>query len=330
MKPYLAFAVVLLTSVAAGPQCAGGAAIAEDTPVPGLRLSSSPLGIDEPPPEEDLVAADSLGPDVSMAGRQASPTPGQLGVRNAALIAGGSVLVGAYGLQKWWSDGFTGEFRTVSEGWFGQGTPYGGADKLGHAYFAYAGTRLLTLGLKGLGNDPDQARALGAWATLGVMTAVEIADGYSKKYKFSTEDAIMNVAGAALGYLMESSPDLDRLLDFRLLYKRSAGKFDPGGDYSGQKYLIAVKASGIPALREHPVLRYLEVTAGYGTRGFEGPPGVERTRHAYFGVSLNLSEILGQTVFRGARERGTAQRAADLFLEFIQVPGTAALIDHRM
>ena len=276
------------------------------------------------------TVADSPGLDATTTARDATPTPEQLRARNAALIAGSSILVGAYGLHKWWNDGFTGDFQTVGEDWFGQDTPYGGADKLGHAFFAYAGTRLLTLAFEEAGNDPNRALGLGVWTTLGIMTAVEVLDGYSRQYKFSKEDAIMNVAGTALGYLLESNPGLDRLLDFRLLYKRSAGKFDPGGDYSGQKYLIAVKASGIPALRENPLLRYFEMAAGYGTRGYESAPGVERSRHLYFGVSLNLSEILGQTVFRGAGERGRAQRATDLFFEFIQVPGTAALADHRL
>jgi hypothetical protein len=259
-----------------------------------------------------------------------SPSPQQLRIRNASLIAGSSLLVGAYGLHKWWSDGFTGDFRTVGEGWFGQGTPYGGADKVGHAFFAYAGTRLLTRAFEEAGNDSNRALGLGVWTTLGIMTAVEVLDGYSRQYEFSKEDAIMNVAGAAVGYALERNPDLDRLIDVRLLYRPSAGKFDPFGDYSGQKYLLAVKASGVPALRDNPLLRYFELTAGYGTRGYESIPGIARSRHLYFGVSLNLSEILAQTVFRGTSERSRTQRATDLFFEFIQVPGIAALADHRL
>lgn len=309
---------------------AGRAASAADQSISSTSLVPRLYGADGHLSAHILAAAEESRPDVPTPARGVSPTPRQLRMRNAALIAGSSLLVGAYGLNKWWNDGFTGSFRTVSEGWFNQDTPYGGADKLGHAFFAYTGTRLLTLGFEQVGNDPDRALKLGAWTTLGIMTAIEVLDGYSKQYRFSTEDAIMNVAGTALGYLMERNPDLDRLIDFRLLYRRSAGKFDPGGDYSGQKYLLAFKASGVPALRENPVLRYFELSAGYGTRGYESPPGVERSRHLYFGISLNVSEILGQTVFRGASERSRAQRATEFFLEFIQVPGTAALADHQL
>jgi hypothetical protein len=251
-------------------------------------------------------------------------------MRNAALIAGSSLLGGAYGLSKWWDEGFNGNFRTVSEGWFGQRTPYGGADKLGHAFFAYAGTRVLSLAFEEAGNDRDRALALGAWTTLGFMTAVEVLDGYSKQQKFSKEDVVMNAAGAAMGYMLERTPDLDRLIDVRLHYRPSAGSFDPFGDYSGQTYLLALKATGVPALRENPLLRYFELTAGYGTRGYESAAGVARSRQVYVGVSLNLSEVLGSTVFRGAGERSQVRRATDLFFELVQVPGTAAAARHRL
>ncbi len=257
--------------------------------------------------------------------------PENLRLRNAALIAGSVLLVGAYGMNQWWEEGFTGKFRTESEGWFGQDTKYGGADKLGHAFFSYAGARLLTQGFEALGNEGGQAQRLGFWSALGIMTAVEVLDGYSKQYSFSREDAIMNVLGAGLGYLMERSPEFDRLVDFRLLYKPSEGKgYEPGGDYSGQTYLMVAKASGVPALRENSVLRYFELAAGYGTRGYEDPPGVPRQRNLYFGISINLSEVLGQTVFRGAKERSRTQRATDLFFEFMQVPGTVALARHQL
>lgn len=258
------------------------------------------------------------------------PTPDQLRLRNVGLITAGAVLVGVYGLNKWWDEGFTGDFRTENEGWFGQGTENGGADKLGHAFFAYGGMRLLSAAFEAVGNDPRHARTLGFWTSVSIMTAVEVLDGFSRQFKFSTQDAVMNLAGAGLGYLMERDPDLDRLVDFRVLYEKSSGSnWEPFGDYSGQTYLLVGKATGVPALREHSVLRYFELAVGYGTRGYE-TPGAEHQRNLYYGISLNLSEVLSQTVFRGAKERSGAQRATDMFLEFIQVPGTAALTHHQL
>lgn len=259
--------------------------------------------------------------------------------RTGGLITAAALGMAAHGAKSWWGDGFTGDFRTINEGWFGQNTYIGGADKLGHAFTGYAGTRLLARGFEWAGNDPDQALRLGFATSVGVLVGVEIMDGFSRKHRFSMEDTIMNVAGAALGVLMEKNPELDRLLDFRLRYWRSedARRFNQAGfdaDYSGQTYLMVVKASGVPALRDNDWLRYFELAVGYGSRGYEpndgGGPLPTRSRHLYYGVSLNLSEILERTAFRGALKGGRTQRITDTALEFVQIPGTVALADHKL
>ncbi len=239
------------------------------------------------------------------------------------MLIGGELLVGWYGATHWWSDGLTGNFRTTSEGWFGRDTYAGGADKMGHLFFGYAGTRLMARGFESLGNSPDDALRLGAATTFGTLVAIEVVDGFSKKWRFSYEDAIMNAAGTALGVFFERSPRLDGLLDFRLMY-RPTRSFDPVGDYSGQTYLLVAKAAGVPALNRSG-MRYLELAVGYGSRGFDEPSPAQRQRCAYFGISLNLSEILNDTLFR--EDRGSrAARTSRTALEFFQVPGTAAAL----
>jgi hypothetical protein len=251
--------------------------------------------------------------------------------KNTAVIAGIGITVGVYGANGWWKDGFSGSFRTVDEGWFGRNTYAGGADKAGHAFFTYAGARLLTRGFEALGNDPGRALRLGTWTSLGVMTAVEVVDGFSKKFRFSMEDAVANAAGAAFAVLAEMDPRVDALLDFRLLYRRSddarrVGGADPIADYSGQTFLLAVKANGVPRLREVPVARYLEFQVGYNTRGYEPNDGVKIDPHRriYYGIGINLSRLLSDTVFVGELKGGKIQRGTDTIIEFLEVPWTAA------
>ncbi|MES2534827.1 MAG: DUF2279 domain-containing protein [Pseudomonadota bacterium] len=263
------------------------------------------------------------------------PDPDLVRRRNLTIILGNAFAVGLYGRNNWWRDGFTNDFRTVNEGWFGQNTYSGGADKLGHFYMNYAGTRLLSRVFEWVGNSPAHSLELGAWLTLGTYTAVEIVDGFSKKWHFSREDALINVAGVGAALLFEKNPQLDRLLDLRFLYRPSksdSDRFAPFSDYSAQTYLLVAKASGVPALRNHPWLRYVEVAIGYGVRGYHDDPSRagERSRYVYAGISLNLSELFGETVFKGSGERGRAQRVTDTALEFVQVPGTAALGRHRL
>jgi hypothetical protein len=255
--------------------------------------------------------------------------------RTLAVMAGEVLLLGWYGKTNWWQDGNTGEFKIVKEGWFGQDTYAGGADKLGHFFMNYASSRIVAHALMWAGNDKDRAVNLGALTTLGAMTVVEIIDGYSKRWGFSREDALMNVIGAGAAVLMERHPALDRLVDFRLQYKRPSNQpnFDPFDDYSGQTYIVALKASGIPALREHRALRYVELVAGYGTRNFPGNrPNIldpNRTRNVYAGISLNLSEVLGRTVFNNSPD-SRARKLTNAVFEFVQPPGTVVYRRHTL
>lgn len=269
-------------------------------------------------------AAEAAAPD-----EQTSPDA--VRQRTISIMAANTLAVAAYGKRNWWNDGFTTRFHTANEGWFGQNTYSGGADKLGHFYMNYAGVRLFSRAFEWAGNTPAGSNDLAAWLMLGTFTAIEVLDGFSKQWRFSKEDVVMNVAGIGAALMMEHHPELDRVLDLRFLYRSSreeGNNFDPFGDYSGQTYLAVVKASGIPALRSHPVLRYLELSVGYGTRGY-GTLGYS-TRNTYVGVSLNLSELLNASLFKSPSKRGRAQRLTDTALEFIQVPGTAALARHRL
>jgi predicted lipoprotein DUF2279 len=289
-------------------------------------VASDTAGTPAAPPADDAPAA-------------AEPVSAQPAVderttrfRTAALMAtsiGGTL---AYGRAKWWRDGFSGGFKTVNEGWFGQDTNYGGADKLGHAMFAYTGTRLLTRAFEWAGNDSTTALTLGLWTSVGTLMGVELIDGFSKKWRFSKEDAVANLAGGALAYMMERNPKLDALIDLRLQYSSPSGghKFDPFGDYSSQRYLLVFKASGVPAFKQHPLLKYLEINLGYGTRNFDTnsraltPP----TRHAYFGISLNLSELLRNTVYKDNASPSRTQRVTETFFEFMQIPAATMQADH--
>lgn len=255
--------------------------------------------------------------------------------RTTALIAASIGLTAAYGKTHWWQDGFSGQFKTVDEGWFGQDTANGGADKLGHAMFAYAGTRLLTRAFEWAGNDPGNALKLGLLTSVGTLMGVELLDGYSRQWRFSKEDAIFNLAGGALAYWLETHPGADALVDFRLQYSRSTGpqgrrSFNPFGDYSGQRYLVVFKASGVPVLRQQPILRYLEFNVGYGARNFDAESAglLAPTRHVYYGVSLDLAELMRGTLYRGNTTPTLTQRVSEAFFEYVQVPAITAQGDH--
>lgn len=87
----------------------------------------------------------------------------------------------------------------------------------------------------------------------------------------------------------------------------------------------------MPQLRN--MMCYFELVVGYGSSGCEpddGAPVPNRSRHIYFGVSLNISEILRNTVFRGTAEKARCPWVTETALEYVQIPVTAVLADHRL
>lgn len=254
--------------------------------------------------------------------------------RSRLLVGGAATGVLLYGSAHWWKDDMNSHFSTIDEGWFGQDTYTGGADKFGHMYSTYVGTRLLTRAFEWAGHGGNDAAWLAAATTWGAMLAVEIGDGFSSRYRFSKEDLIMNTVGTGLGLWMERNPELDEILDFRLMYKpsedaRRLNQVDPVDDHSGQTYLLIAKASGIPALRGIEPLRYFELALGYGSRGYEPNAGGEHSRNIYYGISLNVAELLSASVFRDSRG-SRAQKVTNGILEVFQIPGTVALDSHRL
>jgi hypothetical protein len=258
------------------------------------------------------------------------PPPADLAWRNSAIIGGGAVVLFGYGYQKWWSDGFTSQFRRRSEGAFGQDTQFLGVDKLGHAFTGYFATRSMRWLFHAVGNTPDDSLHLAALTTWGAMAAMEVLDGFSRDYRFSHEDIIANTVGVALGYAAEKYPGFDRLVDFRFGYKTSPlSSWDPPGDYAGQRYHLAIKADGVEALREVPVLKYLELNLSYRGSGVDIPDEyrlhdfAQRRREVFVGVSLNLSRLLADVAYGGRRGSTRVQRGADFFFEMVQLPVVA-------
>lgn len=238
---------------------------------------------------------------------------------SGAVVAG----VTALGLTSWnW--GSSKSFRFNPEGWFGEDTGSGGADKLGHAFTSYAMTNVLADRLVRQGRSPERAALSAAITTQAVMLYVEAFDGLSDDHGFAREDVVMNLLGTGLAYARTVNPNVRDLVDFRMEYQPSGYKgFRPFSDYSGQKFLFALKLGGFNALKETP-FRFLELQTGYYTRGFskaERDDGFDRSRHSFVGVGLNLTELL---FGRRATQEPELKNAGRLFFEHIQIPHTAA------
>ena len=208
-------------------------------------------------------------------------------------VVGTIAVVGAVS----WDYGST-SFHFQNEGWFERDTKYGGADKLGHAFGAYALTSAYNYLYKQWGYSEEEAIWGGALSSWSQMTLIEVGDGFSSENGFSWEDELMNTIGVGMAYLRHRYPSIRNKFDFRMEWFPSSeflhgNQSDPFTDYSGQKYLIALKPDGF-LKTDNPMLKAMELQFGYFTRGYDGDDATDRHRSTYVGIGLNVTYLLEQ------------------------------------
>lgn len=207
------------------------------------------------------------------------------------------------------------------EGWFGKSTRNLGMDKLAHTYSAYVIAELLYGRLKHkTGEAPGIALTAAALAS-ATMLYTEFWDSIERSAGWSWEDVAFNSLGSGMSVLRNSVPGLDRKLDFRLMVEPNSDilSLDGKRHFQQQRYFFALKLAGFKPFERGP-LRLLELHAGYYGKDFtneDRAAGIEPKRRIFFGVGVNLRELL----FRNSRTR--AGRAAGEVLDYFQPPYTA-------
>ncbi len=260
-------------------------------------------------------------------------------------IAAGA-LVGIYaGLTTWayfaWyhNEEQLPEFTVDGDGWFGQDTYAGGADKLGHLWANHIVSRETAAILVAGGWDPLPASLIGSGLSLSFFTFVEIKDGFH--YQFSSGDMVGNILGAGLSVLMFNVPEIDDLFDFRVEYIPSGeyldqltehGDVNVVEDYSGQSYLLALHLSAIPALSESTWLygtKYFDLVGGFQTVNYKPDPAdpatAPRSQHLFGGVALNMQQVLDRLFGLDPDPSGGAQLTHTIghhIFEHVSVPFT--------
>lgn len=227
-------------------------------------------------------------------------------LRNSILWGAGPITF-IFGAKAWDWDSDE-DFKSEEEGWFGDDTALGGADKIGHFYAHYLMQRIFynIFDYTEDGHKRKWLYSLGV--TLGVGTLIEVGDGFSSSYGFSYEDLVMDIGGVLFGALLDYSPVMDAFLGMSVYYWPSEGyrdhrdtvPIDFVSDYSGFKYMFNFKLAGFEEIGyDVPTfLRYLQLDLGYYTRGFSKSYDFNTkdfanpTRNWFFGVSLNVAEII--------------------------------------
>jgi hypothetical protein len=278
------------------------------------------------PPDAPAGTAPLLGDD--------GWTPGKLWSLGG--LAGVYAGVGTWAYFAWYAGKPSHPWRWNGDGLFGVNTYAGGSDKLGHFWSNHVGTRASAELLMAGGWRPLPASLI-AGGLNGVFFAfVEVKDAYY--YEFSAGDFAADLAGAALGVLMINSPEIDRLIDFRVDYwptDEYVDGFEDGDvnfaeDYSGQTYILALHLSGLPGLTESRWARwgrFVDVVGGFQSRNYKPEPADREaipSQHLFVGAAINLQAVL-EELYGQPAERGRARTSHRVFhsiFEYVSPPYT--------
>ncbi len=222
-------------------------------------------------------------------------------------------IITAWGVAQWGY--FSSPPKTTSEGWFGNDTESGGADKLGHAYTSYVMANGLSHLYESWCINKNDAALYGSLSSLAITTYIEIGDSFSD-FGASKEDMVANAAGVIFGYYTYKYPALSNILDYRWQYRPTSETYkDFATDYENSKYLLALKLNGFDFARDS-FLKHIEIHAGYYTRGFIEPFD-NKERNLFVGIGLNLTDF-----FR----RHSYKKTSTLF-KYYQLPASSLQFD---
>jgi hypothetical protein len=202
-----------------------------------------------------------------------------------------SALLTAWGVTHW--DWFTERMSFHSEHGFSSRSPTGGADKAAHFFDAYFMADLMNWRLREYGYSRGEAAFWGAAGAMVPLLWIEIGDSTSS-YGFSLEDLLADIVGVAASWALNFYPPLRGCIDFRLQYWPTSRYLKSGNlvaDYSGMKFIAALKLAGFPLVGETP-LRFVETHFGFYSRGFRTfDEAEEEVRAIYLGLGIDLYQL---------------------------------------
>lgn len=227
----------------------------------------------------------------------------------------------------WWKGNERGDFHFADEGWFGQNTYAGGADKVSHFFFGYMAGRELSKWYRRLGNSPRESRMLAVGlASLG-GALIELGDGMTVVYGYSWSDVAANFAGALAAVGIEAG-GVDDLIGMRFGFVSAdipppcCRAFGFGHDYSEDVYSLDFKVAGAfrRAGKRPGAAAFFLVSMTYGSKGYRFSPEEVRERNIGIDLGLNVPEIL---LAIGVPKNKWWGEALLTFFEYVRLPYTA-------
>ncbi|HTJ45634.1 MAG TPA: DUF2279 domain-containing protein [Kofleriaceae bacterium] len=263
-------------------------------------------------------------------------------VLSAVGLAGTYTTLGTWAWFAWYYNKPRREHWTFGgDGWFGDETYAGGADKFGHFWanltFGRLGTDLLRKG----GWGKWSSSAIGSGMTLAFFFMVEVKDGFF--YEFSPSDMAGNTVGALLAFAMSNWPELDDALDVRVQWwpsrqfqRHLSANFVE--DYSGESYLFAYKPRSLRWVREGDWdvrwLEFVNPVIGFQSRDYKPAPDPmldgtrDRRQEIFVGLTIDLQAVFDETLGDSRSRAGRwGHNVGHTVTEFVNAPFTTLDVD---
>lgn len=322
-----------------------------------------PVTASEPATASDPVASQpspwlDLGPKDLLARSLVEPEPTE-----AHPVAAAATLGGLYAVFAGWTyfawyrkHRPLSQYKWGGDGWLGDRTYAGGADKFGHAWATMSLGRLGSEMMRQWGGYSRTTSALvGAGLSEALFLGIEVKDGFY--YEFSFSDATADTLGALTAFALSRWPRLDELFDYRVQYWPSpmylrklegtspcptggCSRWNIAEDYSGETYLLAFHLGGIHALRDMKygtLARFVDVVGGYRTRNYKPTPDPDLAftprQDVFIGLSLNAQGLF-DWLLEGHHSRGAraTRKVTHALFEVFNLPFTSVRVldhDHR-
>lgn len=189
-----------------------------------------------------------------------------------------------------------------------------GMDKVGHAQTAYTTGRICYDLLRWSNFPTKKSIWIGGLTGFAYQTAIEVLDGYSAEWGFSTGDILANATGSTLFISQQLIWNDQRIVPKFGFRPSGFAAYRPAvlgsnfaeqiiKDYNGQTYWLSVNISSF-LKEETRVPKWLNLAVGYGatgmTGGHENPPMTNsqgnaitfnRARQYYLSFDIDLTRI---------------------------------------
>jgi len=220
--------------------------------------------------------------------------------------------------QLWYAKYPSSNFHTINDN-----AEWMQMDKMGHAMTSYYIGKLGMELLKWTGDNKKNQLIYGASLGFAFLTTIEIFDGFSKEWGFSTGDIVANASGTALLIGQELFWNEQRIQYKYSFHQTQYANQNPNllgsnfleetlKDYNGQTYWLSANISSFAKKTKIP--KWLNVAIGYGAEHMiSGYPLETNNRYRQFYLSLDLDLTKIETNSKFLKNVFTA-------INFIKIP----------